>query len=104
MKETQSTITAWANATFGIPATNLSIVKRARRELDELQAKLEVDDKHPGAAEEVADVVIVLSRLVEYLGADLQSCIDAKMAKNRERRWTLDGNGHGQHVASKEQP
>lgn len=97
-RETQESITAWADETFGIPETNLSVAKRAMKELKELITCLEQDDQHPKAKVEIADVDIVLARLAERLGADRQTEINLKMEINRKRKWVLDGNGHGQHV------
>ena len=113
MIETQHTIAAWADATFGPAVSLTSIAERAMVELRELVEKCraldeaiagdgefagngEYDPRH--ATEEAADVVIVLSRLFVELGVDMHAAIDRKMQINRARRWTLDGNGHGQHV------
>ena len=113
MTETQHTIAAWADATFGPVSALTSIAERAMVELRELVEKCraldeaiagdgefagngEYDPRH--ATEEAADVVIVLSRLFVELGVDMHAAIDRKMAINRARRWTLDGNGHGHHV------
>jgi hypothetical protein len=47
----------------------------------------------------LAGVVAGLFRAMELVGGDLQEEINRKMAINRQRRWKLDGRGHGQHVA-----
>lgn len=47
---------------------------------------------------EVADVVIVANALAGRLGCDLESEVDAKMAKNRARTWKVDADGKAQHV------
>lgn len=40
-----------------------------------------------------------LQVIVQTLGrGDLLEHVDQKMVVNRNRKWTLDGNGHGQHV------
>lgn len=96
--ETQATISAWAEATFGPAGSNARAVARANREMAELLEHVTSDDHHPEAAEEIADVVIVLYRVATRLGIDLHERIDAKMARNRVRRWRLDGTGHGYHV------
>ncbi len=100
-EETQESITKWANETFGRSASNLRIAIRANEEMAELLRALSVDDAHEKALEECADVVIVLLRLISYLGGDLNEAIDQKMAINRSRQWNLDGNGHGYHVRQK---
>lgn len=41
MKETQESITQWANDTFGIPVTNLSVAVRAQQEMTECARKPE---------------------------------------------------------------
>jgi NTP pyrophosphatase (non-canonical NTP hydrolase) len=93
----QPQICKWADETFG-KSTNLNVALRARKELNELILKLEEDDNHPGAPEEVADVVIVIVRVCENMGADYMDEVHKKMEINCKRMWTLDGNGNGQHV------
>lgn len=97
-QENQSTIYAWARSTFGEPRSNLQIAARALKEMGELIEKLALNDNDPAAAEEVADVVIVLSQIPERLGVDLDLEVDRKMSINRERRWKTNGDGTGQHV------
>lgn len=104
MSENQKSICEWANATFGLPVTALSIAERAESEMRELLAALDVDDRAAKATEEAADVVIVLMRLFERFGTTLEAEVDRKMAINRERRWVLDGNGHGSHVKGNARP
>lgn len=96
--ETQATISAWAEATFGPSGSNARAIARANREMAELLEHVTADDLHPEAAEEIADIVIVLSRVMTRLGVDLQAEVDRKMATNRARKWRLDGTGHGYHV------
>jgi NTP pyrophosphatase (non-canonical NTP hydrolase) len=98
MIETQQSISRWADTTFGLPHSNLRIATRANEEMAELLAKLAVNDTTPEAVEEVADIVIVLYRLVENHSRSLHDAIDAKMAINRGRNWALDGTGHGYHL------
>ena len=100
-KETQQTISGWANATFGAADSNARVAARANEEMAELIRALTADDQHPKAAEEIADVVIILYRLAERLGVDLMSEIDRKMEINRSRKWNLDSTGHGYHVRDK---
>jgi rRNA maturation endonuclease Nob1 len=96
-QETQHTISAWADETFGNSGSNLRVAIRANQEMAELLRELSFDDTNPKAPAEIADVVIVLSRLATRLGVDLQHEINQKMAINRQRTWTLDGTGCGQH-------
>lgn len=101
-RETQKTISTWANSTFGEAATTLSVAARANEEMAELIAKLAEDDYHADAAEEAADVIIVLMRVFERLGVDYQKEMSKKMRTNRMRVWKLTGNGHGYHVRGDE--
>lgn len=98
MSETQQSIAQWAHETFGEPASNLSIAKRADREMKELLASLEFCDRNTHAPVEGADVMIILMRLFERMGTTWQAEVDKKMAINRTRRWVIDGEGHGSHV------
>lgn len=98
MSETQQSISEWANATFGEPISNMSIARRAQKEMAELVTGLLADDRDPAASVEAADVIIVLMRLFERMGTTWQIEVDKKMAINRARQWVLDGNGHGSHV------
>jgi phosphoribosyl-ATP pyrophosphohydrolase len=97
MSETQVTINRWIEKTFGTAGSNLSVAARANEEMAELLMALAIDDDHPKAVEECADIVICLYRLVERRGADLHAAIDAKMAINRHRQWNI-ANGHGRHI------
>lgn len=101
--ETQASISAWAEKTFGPAGSNARAIARANREMAELLEHVTSDDQHPEAAEEIADIVIVLSRVMTRLNVDLQAEIDRKMAKNRARKWRLDGTGHGYHVKEPEE-
>jgi hypothetical protein len=101
MSENQQSISIWASETFGAAGSNIRVAARANEEMAELIRALSVDDNHPKAAEEIADIVIVLYRVAERLGIDLLSEIDRKMAINRLRKWNLDGTGHGYHVRDK---
>jgi phosphoribosyl-ATP pyrophosphohydrolase len=101
MKENQDTVTGWANATFGPAGSNARVAARANEEMAELLRALTADDNHPKAAEEVADIVIILYRLASRLGVDLYDEIDRKMEVNRKREWNLDKTGHGYHVREK---
>ncbi len=108
MKETQASITAWQDETFGPSPSPWLVVARALSEMEELEDLVNdrdgVNDSHSDAEilEECADVVIVLMRLARDVRGDLLEAVDRKMAINRARKWTLDGNGHGQHVEESE--
>lgn len=98
MFETQLTVTAWANETFGLSVSNMRVAARANEEMAELLRALSVDDSSPKAAEELADVFIVLYRLATNLNVDVHDQINKKMEINRGRQWGKDGSGHGYHV------
>lgn len=98
MKETQITISAWTEATFGAASSNARVAARANEEMAELLRALTVDDNHPKAIEEAADIVIILYRLAHRMGRDLHEEIDRKMAINRDRQWNVGADGHGYHV------
>lgn len=96
MKETQKSITLWANRTFGFPVNMYSMALRALKEMDELVRAAAQDDSKK-AAEEIADVFIVLYRFASQLGYDVQELVNQKMIVNRNRDWIVK-DGHGQHV------
>jgi NTP pyrophosphatase (non-canonical NTP hydrolase) len=100
--ESQSTVSAWADATFGI-SSPLRAATRMNEEVAELLAKMTVSGNSPRViAEEVADVQIVLYVLAGRLGIDLDAEVNSKMQINRARKWRLDGSGCGQHVDNAE--
>ena len=92
--ETIASVTDWANKTFG-EATIEAQYKRANKEWDELTAAIELDLPAEKVAIEAADVCICLFRIIGTLNPQ---AINLKMAKNRARKWALDGNGCAQHV------
>ena len=101
--ETVQTVTTWANTTFG-QATIRTQIERAKKEFDELLDLLVVSGELPISAglpidkklaEEAADVCICLYRVIGTLDPE---AINKKMAKNRARKWQVDGNGTAQHV------
>jgi hypothetical protein len=49
----------------------------------------------------VADIVIVLCRLMTRTGRNLGEEVARKMAINRARQWNLTADGHGYHVRDK---
>ena len=95
--ETQKSISQWATETFGEAGSNMRVATRTNEEMAELLSALSVDQNHEKAAEECADIVIILYRLCERLGKDLNHEVDKKMTKNRKREWERDGSCHGYH-------
>lgn len=94
--ETQKSISAWCNATFG-RAIPLVIARRAEVEITELIEAISSGKSGSAIVEEAADVAIILRRLCGEFGCDLDHAVDLKMAKNRSREWITDGNGDGRH-------
>lgn len=97
----QHQISKWADETFGPPSSNARIAARANEEMAELLRALTADDNHEKAAEEIADVVIVLYRLMTHLGKDMNEEVARKMTINLARTWNLTKDGHGYHVRDK---
>lgn len=56
----------------------------------------QVDDVE-GAAEECADVFIILVQVASALGGSLQVAVDQKMGVNRRRTWSRTPGGRHQH-------
>lgn len=95
--ETQKTVSAWAEDTFGPASDSSVLVIRAETELQELlEAVNEGNISEIG--KETADVVILLMRLLEQNGLDLTDEINKKMLVNRARYWRPKGDGTGSHI------
>lgn len=107
MKETQETITAWADATFG-PRHPAEVAARMSVEVAELVAGLAtvanvpVEKMDPELLEalrlECADVNVMLKQVAEKLQVDLDVVTDFKMGINRARTWSRSPTGKMQHV------
>lgn len=96
MSETQGTITAWADSTFGV-ADREATYQRMMKEVREMEDAYAAEQWHL-VAKELPDVYITLVRLASRLGVVLEEAVDAKMEVNRARTWVLDGKGGAQHV------
>jgi NTP pyrophosphatase (non-canonical NTP hydrolase) len=100
--ETQESVSKWSADTFGDAGTNLRVAVRANEEMAELLRALSIKDDNPAAASEIADVMIVLYRLAQRMGINVQEQIDLKMVINRSRVWSKpDASGCGYHVRHK---
>ncbi len=95
--ETQQTVAAWGEDTFGPVADPSTLVERAVTEMTELKEAAGAADPEAMAAE-AADVVILLYRLAATQGFDLARAVDEKMHVNRSRRWRSAGDGTGRHL------
>lgn len=93
----QASISLWAENTFGPAGSNARVAARANEEMAELIRALTIDEFHEKAAEEIADIVIILYRLASRLQVDLLTEVDRKMQINNLREWKRDGSGHGYH-------
>lgn len=99
MIETQMTIDTWAHGVFGA-GTPEAIAARAAEEFAEFLIALKADPlaKLASTREEAADVAILLYRFAAVSGFHLPASVDAKMAVNRKRKWSSNGDGTGQHT------
>lgn len=97
MRETQESIGAWVEQTFG-PGTAKRHATRVGEEVVELIQVLFNEPGSEKAAAEAADVLIVLYAVASSLGVDLHEEVDKKMQINRGRKWRIDGDGCGYHV------
>ena len=97
MGETQDSVTAWGEQTFGPVATPSVLVERARIEFDELVEAVKTGESGD-VAQEMADVLIILYRLATIFGFEVSDAVDAKMKINRARQWRPKGDGTGSHV------
>ena len=70
-RETQWTISAWATETFGPASSHARVAARANEEMAELLRGFTSSADIGKLLEEAADVVIVLYRLADRLGMDL---------------------------------
>lgn len=95
--ETQRTMCDWAEKTFGPVNDPKALLTRALLEMDELGQAID-DGDVAEIGKEAADVMILLYRLVDQFGLDLDQEIGAKMAINRSRKWVSKGDGTGAHV------
>lgn len=79
MIETQQSICEWADATFGVPASDASIAARALVEMAELVTVCANGAAPEKIGTEIADVVIILARLGGTLRVDaIQTMRDAE--------------------------
>lgn len=110
MSETQKTITAWGDQTFG-PTHPAAIARRMRHEVNELLEAFALVGDTPvdrlplptlrALREECADIYVMLAQVAEKLGADVAVEATFKMRVNRGRRWARDPvSGTVRHVTT----
>lgn len=97
MPETFASVGEWAIETFG-PGSVQRRLERAGEELTEAIAEAESGATTDKIMAEIADVLICLCGASRIAGGDLQRALDAKMAVNRNRKWSLRGDGTGYHI------
>lgn len=85
MTESQSSICAWADATFGPPFSDASIVARALREMAELVTACVYGEPAERIGQEIADVVIVLARLGRSCEVDVIALSTPRYAEESKR-------------------
>ncbi|WP_210402205.1 nucleotide pyrophosphohydrolase [Thalassospira sp. MCCC 1A03138] len=95
--ESQQSICDWAEGIFGPVADPRALVTRAMMEMKELDEAV-ADRDLSEIGREAADVMILLYRLVDQFGLDLDREVQAKMAINRARKWSAKGDGTGSHI------
>lgn len=114
MIETQETMTAWGDETFG-PTPPAAIARRMLHEVQELLDGFETlgdlqpadipEEARTALGEECGDIYIMLSQIAQKLDTDLPTIATAKMAVNRERRWARDPvSGTIRHVETFKEP
>lgn len=93
MRETQQSINSWQLEHFPT-ATEKGVVKHLTEEFIEFT----VAETNEQAAEEAADLVIILYCWSMLKGIDLHEQIDKKMLINRRREWNIQPDGTGRHI------
>lgn len=76
MRETQQSISDWANATFGPGGSNARIAARVNEEVAELLRAITAGKPTDKIIDECADVAIIMERLAGRHGHDLFAMID----------------------------
>ncbi len=77
-RENEASITAWADATFKVPSSNLRVAIRANEEFSEFLRAISTDQPLAEQMVEAADVLIVICKLAHRKGLTLQSGIRRK--------------------------
>lgn len=95
--ETQYSVTAWGEETFGPCTSPAVLVARAALEMRELEEAAQQNDAKE-VGHELADVLIILYRVATLYNLDINAIIDDKMRINRARRWERKGDGTGRHI------
>jgi len=94
MYETQNTIGAWVREAFN-PDLSMQ-VKKLHEEVAEFSEAVESGNLSH-AAEELADIAIVVFGLAFQLGVPILKGMNSKMITNRNRKWKFE-NGVNRHV------
>lgn len=94
-------VTQWANSTFGTATWSRQLL-RAKEELEEVEQCLDYLDDFSKLAEEVADVIICLFRILGDTGHP--DMIAKKMDINKARQWKVGPDGCAYHVKAQATP
>jgi phosphoribosyl-ATP pyrophosphohydrolase len=70
-RETQASICEWASATFDDPGSNYRVAVRAQEEMVEGLRAETIGKSSENIAEEIADTAIVMLRLMQRLGVEI---------------------------------
>jgi predicted heme/steroid binding protein len=74
--ESQASVAAWSNDTFGPAGSDLSCLTRANLEMAELLHAVAIEEPREKIVREIADVIIVLYRFCDRVGEDLADLVD----------------------------
>lgn len=103
MRDLQNRIRGWSVLTFGVETTGAMLAK-LDEEVAELRAATERAETgnamagHKAIREEIADVQIVLAKIANAYGVDLNRAAEVKMDDNERRTWQADERGVHHHV------
>ena len=92
--ETPESVRQWAYETFGTASFDTQL-RRAQKEMRELEGAWVTNQSYATVADEAADVCICLFRIIANIDPD---AINKKMAVNRSRSWIKRGDGTGHHA------
>lgn len=95
--ETQQSITEWAEITFGKVSKPEVLIHRAREEFSELEEAV-ASGEIQEIGKETADILILLYRLLQIHGINVDDAVTEKMQENRARKWQPKGDGTGSHI------
>jgi hypothetical protein len=102
--EDQESISAWTDQTFGPASSNARVAARANEGMAEPLRALIADHNHAKTAEKVANVVIVLCRLMTQDGPQSRRRAGAQDGDQSHTARESHGRRHGYHGRDKITP